>query len=431
MDSNAPIPPAEPSRHGAASPRKAAHRGDPRASSASVFVVDDVRANLMLMAAILKERHHRVSTFDSGSQALDAAALAPPDMFLLDINMPGMDGYEICRRLKADPATAAIPVIFISSMSEALDKVKAFQCGAVDYVEKPFQVEEVLARVDTHLDLRRLQLALEIQNSRLDHIVQIRTQQLEDANARLSILDRAKTAFLRMISHELRTPLQGLFGVADLLFAACPTDPENQELKAYFIHSRNRLARIVDDALLLSSIETVSERFAPDSVLLGPILDDALVHAEPTATARSVTIERQPAADGAVLGETKLFVRAFRALFDAMVKLTASGGRCLVSHVWTPEGACVLLQATGVTVPVDVLPRFFDILGFDEALTVGGDLGLGPPVAERILSVYGGRVAIENCDPPGVRFSVHLRTPGLPDPATNALEQALPPGKAG
>jgi phosphoserine phosphatase RsbU/P len=134
---------------------------------ASILVVDDTPANLQVLAGMLKDRGYKVRPVPSGKLALLAARRDPPDLILLDINMPEMNGYEVCEHLKADDKLKGIPVIFISALTEQLDKVKAFAIGGVDYLTKPFQMEEMYARVETHLKLRRLQTELEETNVRL------------------------------------------------------------------------------------------------------------------------------------------------------------------------------------------------------------------------------------------------------------------------
>jgi PleD family two-component response regulator len=134
----------------------------------NILVVDDTPANLQVLSGMLKDRGYKVRPVPGGKLALLAARRDPPDLILLDINMPEMNGYEVCDRLKADDALKGIPVIFISALTEQLDKVKAFAIGGVDYITKPFQMEELHARVETHLKLRRLQIELEETNSQLD-----------------------------------------------------------------------------------------------------------------------------------------------------------------------------------------------------------------------------------------------------------------------
>ena len=139
------------------------HAGQP----ASILIVDDTPANLQVLGGMLKERGYRVRPAPGGKLALLAARRDPPDLILLDINMPEMNGYEVCEQLHADDQLKGIPVIFISALTEQLDKVKAFASGGVDYITKPFQMEELHARVETHLKLRRLQIELEESNARL------------------------------------------------------------------------------------------------------------------------------------------------------------------------------------------------------------------------------------------------------------------------
>jgi len=137
------------------------------APTGTILVVDDTLANLRLLTAMLGEQGYRVRPARSGELALMNAQAAPPDLILLDIKMPDMDGYEVCKQLKANPRTRDIPVIFISAIGQTEEKVKAFTFGGVDYITKPFQVEEVLARVRTHLAMYSLQQQLSTANSRL------------------------------------------------------------------------------------------------------------------------------------------------------------------------------------------------------------------------------------------------------------------------
>lgn len=160
---------------------------------ADILIVDDTRANLRLLTKVLMEQGYLVRPFPEGPLALAAAQADPPDLILLDIKMPNMDGYEICHHLKTDERTQDIPVIFISALDETMDKITAFSMGAVDYITKPFQREEVLARIKTHLMLRNLQKHLEEKNQRLQQ----------------EILDRKRVeADLKRLNEELEKRVQ-------------------------------------------------------------------------------------------------------------------------------------------------------------------------------------------------------------------------------
>jgi diguanylate cyclase (GGDEF)-like protein len=147
---------------------------------ANILVVDDTPENLRLLSSILSEQGYKVRSALNGQMALRGAQLSPPDLILLDVNMPLMNGYEVCRQLKEHHETRQIPVIFISALDGVEDKVKAFEMGGVDYVTKPFQLQEVLARIHTHLTLRQLQQQLQSQNQLLQAEIEER-QRVEAA----------------------------------------------------------------------------------------------------------------------------------------------------------------------------------------------------------------------------------------------------------
>src|SRR5665213_2840132 len=240
------------------------------------MIVDDIAANLRLLEDMLTREGHEVRSFPLGRLALAAAAKDPPDLILLDVNMPEMDGYEVCQRLKSSAELCAVPTIFLSALSEPRDRLKAFESGAVDYISKPFQFEEVHARVETHLSLYYLQRALKLHNRDLEEAVAARTRELAEANRRLTVLDRSKSDFLNLIAHEFRTPLHGLLGVSSLILEGMPTDGQSIKLKGAFQNSRRRILSILDDAVLLTEIEVNRDqfRFVPLS------LNAAMEHAE-------------------------------------------------------------------------------------------------------------------------------------------------------
>ncbi|MBX9255815.1 response regulator [Desmonostoc muscorum CCALA 125] len=143
---------------------------------ADILVIDDTPENLNLLSAMLTEQGYKVRSVTKGSTGLRGANAVPPDLILLDVNMPEMNGYEVCQNLKANDRTREIPVIFISALGDVLDKIKAFAVGGVDYITKPFQLEEVLARIENHLTIRQLQQQLQAQNQQLQQEIDNRTK---------------------------------------------------------------------------------------------------------------------------------------------------------------------------------------------------------------------------------------------------------------
>ncbi len=373
------------------------------------MIVDDNPANLKLLEDMLLRQGHEVRSFPLGRLALAAAKKRAPDLILLDINMPEMNGYEVCERLKSVEELASIPVIFLSALGETEDKVKAFQTGAVDYVSKPFQFEEVQARVDAHLKLHNLQKALRLQNEHLEEAVAARTVELSKANERLTILDRSKSEFLNLISHEFRTPLNGLLGVSEIILADMAPTGQNHELKGVYQRSRQRILTILDDAMLLTQIDVSRERFESTAVSLNEALSKALEKTAAFAKSRYTTLMPPTFDMGPVAANEDLLVKALQALVETAVKFSAQGGIIRLSSNFAEDVRTLIVESYGRTIPGSALMKFFDLFSIGEAITPGGDLGLGPPLAYRILALFGGSVSVENLEPPGIRLTISLK----------------------
>ncbi|MGZ8877852.1 MAG: HD domain-containing phosphohydrolase [Candidatus Aminicenantales bacterium] len=224
----------------------------------SILVVDDTPANLQLLASVLKERGYKTRPVPNGLLALQAALSEPPDLILLDINMPEMNGFEVCQSLKADEKLRDIPVIFISALNEVLDKVKAFAVGGVDYITKPFQFDEVQARVDTHLKLWHLQQELEKHNRQLGKLVQAQVKKISDTQMAM-IFALAKLA-------ESRDDDSGMH--LERVQAFCKKLAEG-------LAQRSRLGRQVDTKFVenifyASPLHDIGKVAIPDRIVLKP-----------------------------------------------------------------------------------------------------------------------------------------------------------------
>ncbi len=221
-------------------------------NEASVLVVDDTPDNLRLLSRMLTRRGYNVRPVPNGLLALESVRLEPPDLILLDIMMPQMDGYKVCKELKADEQTRDIPVIFISALNEVFDKVKAFQVGGVDYITKPFQFEEVAARVKTHLTIRDLQKGLEEKNAQLEQEVTERKRveaTLQERNAELD-------TFAHTVAHDLKNPVNAVRGFAELLLMTYGQMAEADLKKSIkrIVQAGYKIEGIINELMLLAGL---------------------------------------------------------------------------------------------------------------------------------------------------------------------------------
>jgi signal transduction histidine kinase len=220
--------------------------------NASILIVDDTIYNVQLLSLLLMRQGYKVQIATGGLEALDQVNQQLPDIILLDIQMPDINGYEVCTRLKANPVTRDVPIIFISSIEESSEKVEAFSVGGVDYISKPFQLIEVLARIETHLRLCSLQKKLQEQNEQLQISSDILSRSLKHERE----LSQMKTDFISVVSHEFRTPLTTIQSASELL-EHYEWSKEEQVEQLHQIQSEvKHMTALMEDVLFLSRSNT-------------------------------------------------------------------------------------------------------------------------------------------------------------------------------
>jgi putative two-component system response regulator len=224
----------------------------------SVLIVDDTPANLNILSEMIREMGLRARPVPSGKLALQTTATTPPDLILLDIMMPEMDGFEICRRLKQDERLRDIPIIFISALDDATNKVGAFEAGGVDYITKPFQIKEVRARVNTHLKLRQYQAELTLHNERLQELVQAQIKEISSSQMAM-IFALAKLAESR--DDDTGKHLERVQSFCKMLAA---------RLVRHAHYGPQISTSFIDNIYHASPLHDIGKVAIPDSILLKP-----------------------------------------------------------------------------------------------------------------------------------------------------------------
>ena len=365
-----------------------------------ILVVDDTQANLQLLAGMLKERGYKVRPVPSGMLALQAAKSAPPDLILLDIHMPDLDGYEVCAQLKRDERTRDIPVLFISALNETMDKVLAFGMGGLDYITKPFQFEEVDARVAAHLKLRRLQVDLAARN-----------QELQQSNAELRRLQELRDNLTQMIVHDLRSPLTGVFGSLELLATGCEElSPESKKMIELSREALNQTLAMINSLLDVSKIEAGELRpdcRACDLVRLAREANDLLAGMRGN---RTVLIEPENDSVPASV-DPDLISRVLQNLIGNALKFTGPDGEIKIGLGHRDGHIHVSVQDNGPGVAPEFHQRIFEKFGQVKDATNRVGTGLGLTFCRLAVEAHHGSIGVTSELGKGSTFWFELPEP--------------------
>ncbi len=366
-----------------------------------ILIIDDEPENLTLLGDILHSEGLRIRAFLRGDHALRAAQEAPPDLVLLDINMPELDGYEVCRRFKADDALRAIPILFLSAFSETSDKITAFEVGGADYITKPFSNAEVLARVRLHTHLYRRHVSME-------YMIKQRIQELVEAHRRLRIWDDAKTDWINMLSHEIRTPLNGVLGVTELLLLETEQTAINSDLREAFYDSRSRILKLIDDANLLSEIDVAADHFCLMSMNLCHCIHAAVHLFETQSTEVKTSLTLSIPETTRVRGTPDLLSRALLNLFTAAACYVNHDGCISMRAACGAQDVRLLISTDGNQLSLAALEHFFEVGGQRTLVKSNGDIGLSAALARRIIRLVGGSVSVYNQKDHGIEIEINL-----------------------
>lgn len=365
-----------------------------------LLVVEDDLNSLQLMIDLLTAEGYTVHTQVNGLAAVDDALNLRPDLILLDVMLPGLNGFEICQRLKASPIAADIPVIFLSALTDVSEKIKAFRAGGADYVSKPFPPEEVLMRIKTHLSLYR-------QRKQIDSL---RAQQVGS----LEQITQLQNEVLRVVSHDLKVPLSVIKSSAQMLredVLEQPTpEPRLLEYARMIEQSVNKMTGLIVDLLDAIRLES-TPRFDREPIALGDYLRQTLDEHQHAAAAKGLTLTLQaPTPDITVNISPERMWQALQNLISNAVKYTPSGGTVTLSAAQQDSTLRIRVQDTGLGIPAIDIPnlfeKFYRVQRPEHQAQSGTGLGLA--IVKTVVEQHGGTIEVESVLEEGSTFTVIL-----------------------
>jgi two-component system, sensor histidine kinase and response regulator len=385
----------------------------------NILLVDNIPSNLNFLSDILSQEGFGIILATHGKEAVTTARRELPDLILLDVAMPDMDGYSVCKELKSDPSARDIPVMFLTARNEREDIIRGFEVGAVDYIMKPFSYTELVARVKTQLELRNKTLQLQSVNLRLEEIVRQRTAELQNSNKNLfelnhklqaayeelSNLHKVKDEFMRHINHELRTPLQGIHGFT-LILEDLIQSPEQKEYLHSINHLVNRLVQLAEISLLFTEIRAENYKLNLEDINLNEFI---------LSVSRQIeTHQRKIVLD---LSESQILIKSDQKLLTTCVNLVVENAvkfspdfSCITIKTLKSDNKALLeIQDQGPGFSRKALKNIFELFSADNLQYKTEGFGVGLATAKLILNALSAELKIFNL--PGSGASVQLVLP--------------------
>jgi signal transduction histidine kinase len=394
---------------------------DTRGTTSTILIVDDTPTNLALVVEYMEAQGFRMLIAQGGEEGLRRAALVQPDLILLDAIMPGLNGFDVCRSLKTLESTRDIPVIFMTSLTGTDDKLRAFAVGAVDYVVKPLQVQEVMARAKAHLSLRAVNKQLAAQNERLQMEIVERIQaenKVTERTAQLMAANRELETFSYSVSHDLRAPLRAICGFAEILRAerSASIGEDGRRCLDKIIAAGARMGRLIEDLLLYARTGHAAERAVavPLASLLGQLTAE---FAERIAAAGARIEIATPLATP--LGNPTLIGQILNNLVDNALTYRCPRGTPEIRIAAKHAGKDVVIQVAdnGIGIEPDYHQTIFQVFQRLHGRDEYPGTGLGLAIVAKAVRLMGGDVSVESAPGRGSTFSVRLPAAGGGDSA--------------
>ncbi|MFC2130599.1 response regulator [Bacteroidota bacterium] len=375
-----------------------------------ILIVDDLPENIDVLGDILSNYNRSIAM--NGEIALQIASSLLPDIILLDIMMPDMDGFEVCSRLKANEKTKNIPVIFITAKNSVEDETHGLELGAVDFISKPISPPTVLARVKAHLELgdkqkqlenlnlelSKRQKQLEKLNLNLEEKVAERTEMLEKANLRLSKLDEAKNQFIGLLSHELRTPLIGINGNAKFIITIS-SDLDVSECCEDILTSEKRLRKFAEISLLITSITSESYNLNLNKELISEFIDSSIYSSNELIEKKNIQVIKD-ISNEEVFVETdfSLLKTVFDSVMENAVKFSPNDSSIILKDGFENDKYIISVQDNGKGFSEKMIDNQFELFSTENLMSHSEGTGLSLVAAKAIMDAHNFDITLCNSE---------------------------------
>ena len=383
----------------------------PSEPPAAVLIVDDEPRNLEVLTHILGTQGFQILTAEDGEEALEKARATLPDVILLDVVMPQMDGFEVCRQLKADPATLYIPVALITALRGVRERTRGAEAGADEFISKPFDSIELLTRVKSLTRIKRLYDQLRAANHALEQRVAERTAELQRALRELKELDRLKSEFIANVSHELRTPLLHVKGAVTLLADGALGTLTSEQTRGLRVaeEAAEQLEQVVEDVIDFNEVHGRALDLEP--VPLAEACQSALQALLPRIQRRRVNVRLAvPAELPPVRADAPALTRVLRHLLGNAVKFSPPDGLVQILAERRGDHIRVAVQDQGPGIPPEERQRIFTLFYQSDgsATRRAGGMGLGLALVRKLLAAHGTQIELETEVGRGSAFAFEL-----------------------
>jgi len=381
-------------------------------SNSIILIVDDTPENLEILGIILSEAGFKISVATNGTQAIAVARTKPPDLILMDVMMPGIDGYETCEKLKADPLTAHIPVIFLTARSGGNEVIRGFEAGGIDYVIRPFNTAELLARVLTHIELKQSKERIIVQNHELMEM----NERLSASEENQRLLNAMKDKFFSILAHDLMNPLNTFLQITNLITVRQPNldEEKKKEFLTALHNGASNLCGLLENILTWARSHTGHVIYKPCIQKVAPTVKTAAALFSPAASQKNITIRLELPDDCTAFFDEPMINTVLRNLISNAVKFTRDGGAITVSIEDSGDFRQISVSDTGVGMTPTDLSKLFrmDICHSTRGTDDEKGTGIGLILCREFVEKHGGRIWAESEHEKGSTFIFTI--PGKP-----------------